>query len=43
MIKGSDVRHPEHPVSSLFLDRWAPPSDNNPPWRIVYARMINAI
>ena len=24
MIKGSDVRVPDHPISPLFLDRWSP-------------------
>ncbi|HZS06178.1 MAG TPA: nitroreductase family protein [Blastocatellia bacterium] len=24
MIKGSEVRKPDHPVDSLFLDRWSP-------------------
>ncbi|MBL0224876.1 MAG: nitroreductase family protein [Geobacteraceae bacterium] len=24
MIKGSDTRRPEHPVDSIFVDRWSP-------------------
>jgi nitroreductase len=24
MIKGSEVRHTDHPVDSIFLDRWSP-------------------
>lgn len=24
MIKGSEKRHPQHPVDSLFVDRWSP-------------------
>jgi len=62
MIKGSEVRHADHPIDALFIDRWspramsgeeiaeeelltlfeaarwAPSSNNNQPWRILYAR-----
>ena len=24
MIKGSDIRQPDHPIATLFLDRWSP-------------------
>ncbi|OGT97292.1 MAG: nitroreductase [Geobacteraceae bacterium GWB2_52_12] len=24
MIKGSDIRHAEHPIDQIFLDRWSP-------------------
>lgn len=24
MIRGSEVRHPDHPVDSIFVDRWSP-------------------
>jgi nitroreductase len=62
MIKGSEMRKADHPIDSMFLDRWspramsgkeisepdlmslfeaarwAPSSNNNQPWRILYAR-----
>jgi nitroreductase len=62
MIKGSEVRHADHPIDALFIDRWspramsgeeiaeeelltlfeaarwAPSSNNNQPWRVLYAR-----
>ncbi len=62
MIKGSEIRKADHPIDTIFLDRWspramsgeeipetglmslfeaarwAPSSNNNQPWRILYAR-----
>jgi nitroreductase len=62
IIKGSKIRKADHPIDSIFLDRWspramsgdeipetelmplfeaarwAPSSNNNQPWRILYAR-----
>jgi nitroreductase len=62
IIKGSEIRKADHPISNILLDRWspramsgeeipeaalksifeaarwAPSSNNNQPWRILYAR-----